>query len=45
MIEKIYKAKGMEPRYPDPSTPMTWAEFSNYLEELKAALMQKYYGQ
>lgn len=35
MIEKIYKAKGMEPRYPDPSTPMTWAEFSNYLEELK----------
>lgn len=35
MIEKIFKEKGKTPRYPDPSNPMTWNEFANYLEDLK----------
>ena len=35
MIKKIFEEKGMTPRYPDPSTPMTWGEFSQYLEDLK----------
>lgn len=35
MIEKIYADKKMEPRFPDKTTPMTWGEFSQYLEELK----------
>lgn len=35
LIEKIYQEKGQEPRFPDKTNPMTWAEFMEYLEELK----------
>ena len=35
MIKKIYASKNMEPRFPSKTTPMTWGEFSTWLEELK----------
>lgn len=35
LIEKIYEAKGKEPRFPDKSNPWTWSQFMEYLEELK----------